>query len=245
MVQSLRPLLAAVSSSMHRPAETAAGPSDRAASVPFVTISREAGAGGRTLMSALVERLRRLDPAAPPWQGYDRQLIDRVAEEHGIDGRRIDQLESDEPSWLVEIFEGMSLKGEMKVTDAQVYRKVVYTIRELARRGRVVIVGRGAALATADLPGGTHIRLVAPLEHRIANLAEVRGMSQAHATAEVHRLDRARDKFFQRFWRLNGLTAEQFHLTLNTSRLSEDQLVQTILAAMPRRQHAQQAVPAS
>jgi cytidylate kinase len=242
MARSLRPLLAAVSSSMRHPHEASVAAGRRV--MPFVTISREAGAGGRTLMNALVEHLRRSDRTEPAWAGYDRQLIDRVAVEHGIDGHRIEQLESDEPSWLLEVFEGIRLQGGLQPTDAQIYRKVVYTIRDLARRGHAVIVGRGAALATADMPAGVHVRLVAPLEQRIANLAEVHNMSKAHASAEVHRLDKARDRFFQRFWRIEHLTAEHFHLTLNTARLSEDQLVQTILAAMPQRQPTRQAVKA-
>jgi len=242
MTKSLRPLLAAVSSSMLHPAD--AGRAEARRALPFITISREAGAGGRTLMNALVEHLSRHDRDEPAWTGYDRQLIDRVVAEHGIDSHRVDQLESDEPSWLLEVFEGFRLQGGMQPTDAQVYRKVVYTIRELARRGRVVIVGRGAALATADMPAGVHVRLVAPIEQRIGNLAEVHRMSKAHAAAEVHRLDKARDRFFQRFWRIEHLTAEHFHLTLNTARLSEDQLVQTILAAMPTPQPARRAVTA-
>lgn len=234
MPQPLRPLIAAVTSSMLHKRQAAAvhAPPQR-----FITLSREAGAGGRTLMNALVERLRAIDPADPPWTGYDRQLLDQVAQQLGIDRRRIDQLESDEPNWLLEVFERIGSSNEPYPTDAQVYRTVVHTIRRLAREGRAVIVGRGAAQATSDLPGGLHIRLVAPLQSRVANLAQQQPqpMSPAHAAAEVHRLDKARQRFYQRFWHIDQLGGEHFDLTLNTARLDEHRLIEAILAAMPAR----------
>ncbi len=241
MPQPLRPLLAAVSSTLiNKPSvpPLPRPPQDRAA-LPFVTVSREAGAGGRALMSAMIERMRKLEPDSPPWAGYDHQLLEKVAERHGVDARFLEKLESDEPRWLIEVFETLGPHLEHEPSPPQIYRKVVQTIRQLARDGRCVIVGRGAAMATADMPGGVHVRLVAPMDSRVANLAEQRHMSAAHAEAEMLRLDRARDRFFKRYWGIDPLGPEHFHLTLNTARLTEVQLVDAIFAALPARQRAQ------
>ena len=40
-------------------------------------------------------------------------------------------------------------------------------VRALAEVGRVIIVGRGGVFITRDLPGGIHVRLVAPREWRV------------------------------------------------------------------------------
>jgi len=238
MPAPLRPLLAAVSSSIvHHPLPASMpdhGPDRR----PFITISREAGAGGRTLMSALVDRLSAREPGGAAWAGYDHELLEKVAERHGLDTGRLAQLEPQEPHWLAQMFKGFGAATPEGPTRPQVYRRVVNTIRQLARDGRCVIVGRGAALATADMPGGVHVRLVAPYENRVANLAAQRQMSRAHAGAEVQRLDRARERFFKQYWGVHPLGPEHFHIGLNTARLSEPQLLAAIIALLPAHQAA-------
>ena len=44
-------------------------------------------------------------------------------------------------------------------------------IREAARSGNAVIVGRGAGFVLADLPGVVHVFLCAPVEVRVRQLA--------------------------------------------------------------------------
>jgi len=238
MPAPLRPLLAAVSSSIvHTPLPAAAPPDPGPRRLPFVTISRQAGAGGRMLMAALVDRLSDAEPGGAAWAGYDHELLEKVAERHGLDPGRLAALDPDEPHWLARLFEGLP-QVPQGPTRPQVYRKVVNTLRQLARDGRCVIVGRGAALATADMPGGVHVRLVAPREDRVANLAQQRDMSHAHADAEVTRLDRGRDRFFKQYWGVDPLGPEHFHLTLNTARLAEPQLLDTIAALLPARRAA-------
>ncbi len=240
MVQPLRPLLAAVSSTLlHKPVTAdipLAAPVGlmRQASEPghgpFVTISREAGAGGHTLMNLLIGHLQRMSDGSPAWAGYDQQSLEALSEPHALHPPRAELMETEEPGWLARVFEGLDPQVDQEQNAHQVYRRVVRTMRKLARQGRCVVVGRGAAMATADMPGGLHIRLVAPLDVRVANLARQRTMSPAHAAAEVEHLDKARDHFYKRYWGIDPVGAEHFHATLNTARLSEQELVSAILS---------------
>lgn len=59
------------------------------------------------------------------------------------------------------------------------------TIRALAISGRAVIVGRGGVFLTAGMPGGIHLRIVAPVRHRITHMAERDGISQEAAAEKV------------------------------------------------------------
>lgn len=47
--------------------------------LPFITISRQAGAGGRSLAQRLVERLNELEPDDRPWSAWERNWSRRSA----------------------------------------------------------------------------------------------------------------------------------------------------------------------
>ena len=196
---------------------------------PFVTISRQAGAGGRSLARLLVERLNTIDSGERPWALWDRELLERITEEHHIPAALVESLEHPRP-WLEDLLAGISLSNDAANMDEfQVYRRVASTVRGLARAGRSVIVGRGGVYATSDLPGGVHVRLVAPLEYRVARMARLMKVSEAKAAAEIHRLDRHREAFHRRYWPGKALMAELFTITLNSAAITEDQMVASIL----------------
>jgi len=110
-----------------------------------------------------------------------------------------------------------------------VYRQVAATIKAIARVGRAVIVGRGAVFVTRGMPGGVHIRLVAPLESRVRHMARIKSLGESEAMAAVHETDEARDDFYKRFFPNESLGPETFTLTINTAQVSEDQMVKCIL----------------
>ena len=76
--------------------------------------------------------------------------------------------------------------NERHLDKFKVYRRVASTIRALAGAGRAVIVGRGGAFITADLAAGIHVRIVAPAEFRVREMARRLGIS-ADAAADVVR----------------------------------------------------------
>ena len=199
---------------------------------PFVTISRQAGAGGRTLATALVDRLNRIDAGDLPWTAWDDELVERVAREHHLPADRVAALEERQPTWLEEALGGLALTSNAP-DEATVFRSMAITVRALAELGRVVIVGRGAVFMTGDLPGGVHLRLVAPIATRVANTAAARHLSPAAAAEWVRDKDRTRAAFYRRHWPGRALDPEAFTMTLNTAALSVDQQLRAVLAALP------------
>src|SRR5688572_1119723 len=153
---------------------------------PFVTISRQAGASGRSLAKQLAERLNNVDPGQLPWTTWDNELVEKVASEHYVSAARVEALEDERPSWFEECLAGLALGGLGDWPDEfKVYHSVAVTIRALAEMGRVVVVGRGGAFITRDLPGGVHIRLVAPIDYRIETMARHLNVTPAAAAAIV------------------------------------------------------------
>jgi hypothetical protein len=199
---------------------------------PFVTISRQAGAGGRTLAWALADRLNALDPGERPWTVWDRELVEKVAREEHIPVTLIESLELEGPrrNAFQDFLASLSARNDPADLDEfQVFRRVANTVRALARAGRTIIVGRGGVYATADLAGGVHVRLVAPLQGRVAHMAGVLNFSERDAASEVRRIDRYRETFHRRYWPDKALLPEIFTITLNTARAGEGQMVESIL----------------
>lgn len=216
-------------------AAAAAGGVPATPAIPFVTISRQAGAGGRTFAGHLIQRLNEIQPGERPWAVWDRGLVEQVAREQHIPESMVAQLESYHRSAFDQFLAAIFSVGEVPDLDErQLYRRVAYTIRGLARAGRAVIVGRGGVYATRGMPGGVHVRLVAPLERRIKHLAALRSISEKVAAADVHRLDAERENFHRRFSIGQAMLPEVFTITLNTDQIPDERLVECVVPLIGR-----------
>jgi len=207
---------------------------------PFITISRQAGAGGRTLAIKLAESLNQRDPGELPWNVWDQELVERVASEHRLPIEKIQALEESRPSWLEEALGSLVVSAPV-TSEQAIYRQVALTIRTLCEMGRVIVVGRGGNFITAALPAGLHLRLVAPFSQRIAWIARTMNLSPKQAAAWVADKDAARDAFYRRYFPRRPLTAESFTATYNTAAIEVERLIESIVALVPSTTHTQHA----
>lgn len=197
---------------------------------PFVTVSRQAGARGTTFAQCLADHLNKgLGPNDRAWSVWDRALVEAAAHEHGIPESLVDSVEGPSRPWFEQFLADLFTRDGSSLDEYQLYRRLAITARGIARAGRAILVGRGAVYATRDLPGGVHVRLVAPLKDRIAHMAKTLNVSEAKAADEVRRRDHEREVFHRRF----NLTPEQlsdvFTIGLNTGYVTDEQAVACVL----------------
>jgi hypothetical protein len=196
--------------------------------LPFVTISRQAGSGGIKFGCTLVERLNRLRPSPqPPWHCLDRELVQRIAADHHLSTDLIDSLEKSSHTWIEEFIGGFA-HSDHSPSDLAVFRRVMQTMRALARAGHVILVGLEGEQMTRGMPGGLHVRIIAPFEWRVKSLARNDGLSEDDARRRVQLLDKDRTAFAAKFWPHEDRT-EAFHVTLNANLLSEEQMVDCVM----------------
>lgn len=210
---------------------------------PFVTISRQHGAGGATLGRELVDRLNARDRRTidaengQRWTLWDDELVTRVAEEHHLPASLVESLEDQKPTWLGQFLGSLPSfdpgAGGASADEFKVYRRVAVTVRALAESGRVVIVGRGSAFITHNLPMGVHVRLVAPLRDRINATASELGVAKDAAEKVLHDKDQRRQAFFRRHWPGRGMEPENYTATLNTSAVPAQALADCVAAMVP------------
>jgi hypothetical protein len=207
--------------------------------VPFITISRQAGAHGRTVATQLLKQLNDREPDAPPWAVWDDQLVERVAHDEHLPAHKVAALEDVRPSWLEEAL-GSLVVTTPPVDEMKVYHRVSATIRALVAKGRVIIVGRGAVFVTDGVPGGIHIRLVAPTDRRTEWAARERDLDPKAAAEWVRKTDDARKAFYHRHFPGRPFVPESFTATYNTATSTVEQIAQSILALVPRDVEASQ-----
>lgn len=194
---------------------------------PFVTISRQVGAGAWPLAAKITDALNDGVPAdAQRWTCWDRELVEKVAQDHHLARRLVEKFEDRNRSWLTDFFAAMATEGGEHYTDeVRIFRDVASTVRALAQAGRVVLVGRGSLFITHGMPAAVHVRLVAPLEKRIEHMARMLKVSQDEAARQVRELTRRRGQFYHRFWPNNTMRPDLFHVTLNTAAMSTEAAV--------------------
>ena len=236
------PVLAALHSTEHEELKQDRSPHAPSPPAPFITISRQAGAHGHTVAAELVKRLNERDRGgggtAVPWTLWDDELVQRVAQDERLPADKVASLEDQRPSWLEEAL-GSLVVTTAPVEEMKVYHRVSATIRSLVAKGRVIIVGRGAVFVTDGVPGGVHVRLVAPTEQRVKWAASERNLSPKAAAEWVRKTDDAREAFYHRHFPGRPFVPESFTATYNTAISTVEQIAQSILALVPCATRAQ------
>jgi len=192
---------------------------------PFVTISRQTGAGAADLAEKLAERLNASDKTARAWMSWDRELVERVAADHHLSKDLVQNLGEPGQGWLTDFLAGLSSSSDTSLEESGVYHLVTKLIATIAAAGKAIIVGRGGVFVTRGLPGGIHVRLVAPMEKRIEEIARRTKGTQSQAARYVHAADAARRAFYHRYWPKGSIEPETFTVTFNSAELTVEQMV--------------------
>lgn len=202
---------------------TAAVPRRKPEYSRFVTISRQAGAGGRSVARAIVRRFEREGEAG--WTVFDANAFQEAVRRAGLiaPARLAEEEVYEGPlgDWLEQLF------GRNSPQDA-VMLAVFRAMREAARRGRVVFVGRGAVCLLRDL-GGVHARLVASLDARLHRLEERYEITAEEARRRLREMDESRSAFFRDHLHRRIDDPALYDLVLNTDWVSSEEAAALVL----------------
>jgi cytidylate kinase len=208
------------------------GDKSRLETYPFVAISREFGCEALALAEQLVETLNERCRPSIPWVGYDRALLDKVAEDPGMQRAILDMLDDKRRVAMGKLFDTIINR---QGADALVVRKLAEIIRTLAVHGHAVLVGRGSSLVTQDLRNGMHIRLVAPRTWRVHAIATNRNLSMSEAEKTVTEGEKQRHHYINTFFVLDPQFPFPHDLVIDNSRFNLMQIVEIVFTALSAR----------
>jgi cytidylate kinase len=185
-----------------------------------IAICREAGTQGTAVAQAVGKSLG--------WPVYDHELLERIAQDMGVHTRLLESVDERRVSWLQEAFEGL-MSVPYASTSAYV-RRLAKAVLALGAHGECVIVGRAAAFI---LPHSTalRVRLIAPLEERVAVVSKRLDVPPEKARHEVERLDRERNQFVRANFRKDPADLRDYDLVCNFARLGVAGCAESVLAA--------------
>ena len=184
---------------------------------PWIAISRDYGAGGSEVAEVLAEQLG--------YELFDRKLLDALARESRYRREFLASVDEKGRS-TVEAHVDALLHGESFVR-SDFLRYLMRVLMTIAEHGHAVVVGRGAA-HVLPAEGGVTVRIVAPLEDRVRNVAQRLSIPDTEARLRVHEVDRARADFLRTHFHRAEWRPEDHDLTICTSRVSIEQAVRLV-----------------
>lgn len=197
--------------------------------IDYIAISREPGSGGEQIAKILAGLLK--------WQWYDREILDRMAEDmkvhksvvQSVDERTIGWIED----WLAPLFTGRSV-GQLSY-----YQHLGRVLLVIANHGRAIIVGRAAGLV---LPRerGLSVRVTAPFELRCERYAQENRVSVKEARGIVQKADRAQRSFVRDMLNTDLWDCRHYDIVLNTEKLTPTATAKLIWRTLDQRRKSKE-----
>jgi hypothetical protein len=205
----------------------------RARPGPAITVAAETGSGADELAKELTLLLQAGEPiGSPPWTVFDRQLVEKMLEEHHLPARLARLMPEDKRSYLDDVLD--EILG-LRPPSWELIPSLVKTVLHLAYVGHVILVGRGAGFITEQLPNVFHVRLIASLSRRIERVQKLENLSAKEAGKFIAKTDRGRGRFLKAHFHARIDDDLRYHLVVNTDRLPVPEAAELIANGARRR----------
>lgn len=193
----------------------------------IITIGRQYGSGGHDIGKKLAEELK------IPF--YDKALLERAAKDSGL-CQEIFENHDEKPtnSFLYSLVMDTYSLGyttssfsEMPLNH-KIFLAQFDAIKNIAKEGPCVIVGRCADYALADFPNVVNVFLHADLQDRIVRIARRHDLTDAKAKDLIIKTDKRRASYYNYYTSKKWGDAAGYDLSLNTATLGIDGTIHMI-----------------
>lgn len=180
----------------------------------IITVSREMGTGAYQIASEVSQRLK--------YTLIDGPRIKSLATKYGLTPEMLQMVDEKPPSYVT---------AEDRKRAAAL-NSIELIILDLARKGNVVIYGRGAQDLLKDCKNILRLRFIADFEERVERFAEREWIDPDMARSLIRRSDHQRGGFIHFYFDRDWQDPNYYDLVFNTSRLSESTIVDCIIATV-------------
>lgn len=192
----------------------------------IITISREFGSGGRLIGKRLAEKLG--------VTFYDKQLLDRIAEESGFSREMIESAQKKaKNSFLYSLASAMGT-GESGPESLSLNERFFLaqfdTIRKIADEGPCVIVGRCADYILRGYPYATNVFIYAEEADRIRRAVNEYGVPEDQVRKMMKDTDKARANYYAYHTGMKWGNPINYNLCIDSGYLEIEDIVDLIIA---------------
>ncbi len=198
---------------------------------PIITISRQAGCSGKDI-GILIQRTinRNIHNPKDRWKCIDKDMMRDSAKKLDLPVRKIKYIfHGQKKSNMDEIFE--SLSSRYYKSDRVIRRTIVDVMKEYAKKGNIVVIGRAGVALAPFVNRSFNIRLVASLPWRINQISNKHEITEDEALKYITEVDNKRLAMIEEF---SGRKMDEsmFDIVLNCERFSKKEIVQSCVELM-------------
>ncbi|HIJ81453.1 MAG TPA: BON domain-containing protein [Desulfuromonadales bacterium] len=181
--------------------------------MPIITISREMGTGAYRVATEVAKKLK--------YTLVDGPRISLLASQYGLTPELMMMVDEKPPSYIT---------AEDRKRAAAL-NAIELVILDLAKKGNVVIYGRGGQDLLLGCRNVLRLRFIADFEERVERFAEREWIDPDMARSLIRRSDHQRGGFIHFYFNRNWQDPQNYDLIFNTSVLSEAVITDCIIAA--------------
>jgi cytidylate kinase len=200
---------------------------------PVITISRECGCPAKRLAMKLNEKLsKEKSPKGKdiPWRWISKEILEESAKDLGVELAEIQYVfEYKQHGVLEDLL--LSHSRRFYKTDRQIRNTIAKVIKNFAKEGNAIIVGRGGVALTREIPKSLHINLEAPLEWRALRTGEKHNLTLEEARKYCVDIDKKRQQF-RDYFEGKGNDYTRYDIRFNCMTLDVDEMAEIIISAL-------------
>jgi len=207
-----------------------------------ITMSRQLGAGGENIACRIADELglrllgqeiinEAMQAGIPQDIALESEEGKRNWVQRALDFISLKQLNIVSSSELIE--GGHAVISASFPKSEEYYRSVLESIiYDIAQAEDVLLLGRAGQMMFQNSPNCFHVRIIAPLDKRIAALEKRRGISADEARQQIEESDKTRAGYLKRYYNADIDDTRLYDLCLNTGTLPEETAANLIVEAI-------------
>ncbi len=188
----------------------------------IINIGRQFGSGGGFVAKSISSRL------GIPY--YDNELISKAAEESGFSKDLFNFRDEKASLFSMSTFFESWRFGQPQnyMNDNTLFSIQSQVIREIAEKGDAIIIGRCSDYILRDLEC-LDVFITAPLEYRIARVAERENLSEKEAEELIRRKDKTRQTYYNYFTFGSWGSADNYDICIDSSLLGIEGTAEAVI----------------
>ncbi len=193
-----------------------------------ITIGREYGSGGKYIGERLAEELN--------LKLYDKELLNKVAEESGMDLNILEQMDEkqEECFWYtfaMSLYQQDSLDTLAEIpSNEKIFIEQAKIIEELSNKEDCIIIGRCSNVILKNKPNVLNIFVYSSeLDFKVKRKMQYGNFeSELDAIKAIERIDKERETYYNYFTKENWGDRKSYDLMIDTSKIGVDKAVELI-----------------
>ena len=189
--------------------------------LPVITVSSEPGSGGTVVAQEIAKRL--------DFDYFHRDIVEGIARSAEIRSTVIDSIEKERLSGIEDFI--ASLVRDNYLYPGIYLEHLLMVIGTIAEHGNAVIVGRGANFI---LPPNERfsVRIIAPLEIRVENVARWHNVPVEKARQRVIQRESKRRAFVRQSFNAKITDPHNYDLVINTNKMKIKSAAEAVIGAL-------------